>query len=178
MREGGTHRAERRERGREGKARAAGPGPRWWEDGRRGREAGLPVPSAAADFWKGRRRRAGLGAARSSWGGEGCAQCPETLSGWRGEGGICTITTLDPELGLGGLLPQQLLASPSRPQTVLFADAAPRGEGAGKEGSSPLSCLSCSVVASRGDTLGGNGRSSGGVIQDCSGGSFLPCPTG
>lgn len=46
-----------------------------------------------------------------------------------GGGGNCTITTLDPELGLGGLLPQQLLASPSRPQTVLFADAAPRGGG-------------------------------------------------
>lgn len=62
LREGGTHRAERRERGREGKARAAGQGPPWWEDGRRRGEAGLPVPSAAADLWKGRRRRwAGLG---------------------------------------------------------------------------------------------------------------------
>lgn len=60
LREGGTHRAERRGGGGSRSSERPRRAPRWWEDGRRGREAGLPVPSAAADFREGRRGQAAL----------------------------------------------------------------------------------------------------------------------
>lgn len=78
--------------------------------------------------------------------------------------GIVPSTVLDPELKLGRVFfSKQPLATPTRPQTVLFADAAPCGGREVKEGATPLSCLSCSVMtSSHGVTLEGNGRNSGG----------------
>ena len=57
-------------------------GPGWWEDGGRGGEAGLPVPSAAADFWEGRKSTAGLGL------GRGAGGLLETSPGRRGGPGM------------------------------------------------------------------------------------------
>lgn len=158
LRAGGTRRgAERRERGRQWKERRLQcRAPRWWEDGRRG-ETGLPVPSAAADFWKGRRGEDGLqGISRE----EGSvANVPQPL--W--DGGHCAIHQGRPRAELGRGPPSQLLVPPGRPHTALSADAAPPppGEGAVKGGSNSLSYLTCPMVtSSHGDTVERNERSS------------------
>lgn len=102
-------------------------GPGWWEDGGCGGEAGLPVPSAAADFWEGRKSTAGLGLSRGAGG------LLETSLGRRGGPGMfpnpygmvetVPSTTLGPEYKLGRALALAAVASASWLQTVLFADS-------------------------------------------------------
>lgn len=84
-------------------------GPGWWEDGGCGGEAGLPVPSAAADFWEGRKSTAGLGLSRgagglleTSPGRRGGPECSQTLMGWWR---LCHLPHWAQSTSLGGLLP-------------------------------------------------------------------------
>lgn len=92
----------------------------------------------------------------------GAGGCWQFLGG-RGYGMVGTVpsTMLDPELKLGRVFFfQQPLATPTRPQTGLFADTAPCGGRGVKEAANSLSCSV--MTSSHGVTLEGNERNSGG----------------
>lgn len=123
--EGGSGRGERRRRA-----------PRWWEDGRSGGEAGLPVPSAAADFRKGRRGQAAWGWAEGlgPLGIPGEERDPLKVPKHLGVGGGRTTHHVGPRAqAWEGSFPQRLPATPTRPPTAPFAGAAPCG-GRGRGG--------------------------------------------